>query len=71
MNIINKLILWAAQDPRKEESKMILKLTEEIERYKIVAYARINHKGDLFDLRLQNNPYVNQDFVVPLYAKID
>ena len=33
------------------------------------AYARINDRGDLFDLRLQNNPYVNQDSVVPLYRK--
>lgn len=34
-----------------------------------VAWARINDSGDLFDLRLQNNPYVDQDTVVPLYRK--
>ncbi|NDC31758.1 MAG: hypothetical protein EBZ58_12685 [Bacteroidetes bacterium] len=34
-----------------------------------VAYARINDKGDLFDLRLHNNPYVDQDTVIPLYRK--
>jgi hypothetical protein len=32
-----------------------------------VAWARINDKGDLFDLRLQNNPYIDQNTVVPLY----
>jgi hypothetical protein len=32
-----------------------------------VAWARINDKGDLFDLRLQNNQYINQDTVVPLF----
>jgi len=32
-----------------------------------VAWATINDHGDLFDLRLQNNPYINQDTVVPLY----
>jgi hypothetical protein len=32
-----------------------------------VAWARINDNGDLFDLRLQNNPYINQDTVVPLF----
>jgi len=32
-----------------------------------VAYARINDRGDLFDLRLQNNPYIDQETVVPLY----
>lgn len=32
-----------------------------------VAYAKINERGDLYDLRLQNNPYDNQDKVIPLY----
>lgn len=32
-----------------------------------VAYAKTNDSGDLYDLRLQNNPYDNQDKVVPLY----
>ena len=32
-----------------------------------VAWARINDRGDLFDLRTQNNPYVDQNTVVPLY----
>ena len=31
------------------------------------AWARINSTGDLYDLRLQNNPYVDQNTVVPLY----
>ena len=34
-----------------------------------VAWARTNNRGDLFDLRTQNNPYVNQNTVVPLYRK--
>jgi len=34
-----------------------------------VAWARINDRGDLFDLRLQNNPYIDQNTVVPLYRK--
>jgi len=34
-----------------------------------VAWARINDRGDLFDLRTQNNPYVDQNTVVPLYRK--
>jgi hypothetical protein len=32
-----------------------------------VAWARINDRGDLFDLRLQNNPHIDQSTVVPLY----
>ena len=34
-----------------------------------VAWARINDRGDLFDLRTQNNPYLDQQTVVPLYRK--
>jgi hypothetical protein len=34
-----------------------------------VAWARINDRGDLFDLRTQNNPYVDQNTVIPLYRK--
>lgn len=32
-----------------------------------VAYAKINERGDLYDLRLQNNPYNDQNKIVPLY----
>lgn len=34
-----------------------------------VAYARINSSGDLYDLRLQNNPFNDQNTVVPLFKK--
>lgn len=33
-----------------------------------VAWARINKRGDMFDLRLQSNPYTDPKTVVPLYA---
>lgn len=32
-----------------------------------VAWAKINDRGDLYDLRLQNNPYTDQSKVIPLY----
>jgi hypothetical protein len=32
-----------------------------------IAWAKINSRGDLYDLRLQNNPYVDQAIIVPLY----
>lgn len=32
-----------------------------------VAWAKINDRGDLYDLRLQNNPYYDQTKMVPLY----
>lgn len=34
-----------------------------------VAWAKINDRGDLYDVRLQNNPYDNQEKIVPLYRK--
>jgi hypothetical protein len=34
---------------------------------KPVAFALTNEHGDLYDLRLQNNPYNDQTKVVPLY----
>jgi hypothetical protein len=34
---------------------------------KPAAFAKTNDKGDLYDLRLTNNPYDNQNCVVPLY----
>ena len=45
-------------------------LVEEITKnldYKEVAWARINEKGDLFDLRLQKNPHLDPNTIVPLY----
>lgn len=33
-----------------------------------VAYGRINDRLDLYDLRIQNNPYNHQEDVVPLYS---
>jgi hypothetical protein len=33
-----------------------------------VAYGLINDRYDIYDLRISNNPYNNQDNVVPLYS---
>lgn len=58
-----------------ESDKTILReVQKEIEQSrsafdKPVAYAKINDKGDLFDLRLQYNPYETN--VIPLYLRLD
>lgn len=54
----------------KDELK---KLREEVDNLrsqldKPVAWARINKRGDLYDLRLCLNPYINPQEIVPLYA---
>lgn len=50
----------------KDELKRLR--TQSQNSYDIMAWARINDRGDLFDLRLFNNPYINQNTVLPLYA---
>lgn len=75
---INKLTLWAAKNSRDEVPKMVLELIEEteklkklkkqIETFEVVAYARTNDRGDLYDLRLQNNPFIDQNYIVPLFS---
>lgn len=37
--------------------------------YMVIGCARINDRKDLFDLRLQDNPYVDRKLVVPIYVK--
>lgn len=40
------------------------------EEYKIIGWARINDRKDLFDLRLQDNPYIDKKLKIPIYIKI-
>lgn len=47
----------------KDELK---KLKEKIPQHP-VAWAQTNDKGDLYDIRLQRNPYYDQSKVIPLY----
>lgn len=32
-----------------------------------IAYAQVNERGDLFNLRLQNNPHIDQNSIIKLY----
>lgn len=59
-----------------EQTNEYLAILAEIQKLKDglanpVAWAKINDRGDLYDLRLQNNPYDDQSMVVPLYRKAD
>jgi hypothetical protein len=57
--------LGAERDRAKlaEENRL---LTESLNN--AVAYARINGRGDLYDLRLQYNPHVDETTVLPPYS---
>jgi hypothetical protein len=56
-----------------DKDKIILQaMIDELESLRLTfdnptAWAKINGRGDLYDLRLQNNPYNDQSKIVPLY----
>lgn len=64
---------WSAGADRfwVNNAKDQLRKLEELKKYLAspVAWARINSSGDLYDLRLQNNPYNKPETVIPLYTK--
>lgn len=71
----NKIILWAANNPRNEIAQMVLAMADEIDSlqnqlasFQNVAWVRVNGRGDLYDIRLHNNPYVDPATVLPLYV---
>jgi hypothetical protein len=55
-----------AKDELKKLREEVDNLRDQLD--KPVAWARINKRGDMFDLRLQSNPYTDPKTVVPLYA---
>ena len=55
-----------------EQTKEYLAISAKMQKLKDsiaspVAWAKTNAQGDLYDLRLQNNPYDDQTKIVPLY----
>jgi hypothetical protein len=66
--------VYRANEFAVEQTNEYLAISEQMQALKDslenpVAWARINDRGDLFDLRTQNNPYIDQNTVVPLYRK--
>lgn len=49
----------------KDELK---RLREQANNFQIVAWTRMNSKGDLYDPRFYHNPHVDQTTVLPLYS---
>ena len=50
-----------------EYLEMVAKLENFQNSLENVAWAKTNDKGDLYDLRLQNNPYNDQSKIIPLF----
>lgn len=57
--------LSAEQDRAKlsEENKLLRESLKNA-----VAWARVNERGDLYDLKLQYNPHVDEKIMLPLYS---
>jgi hypothetical protein len=62
----NLFIVNNAKDELKKLREEVDNLRNQLD--KPVAWARINKRGDMFDLRLLSNPYNDPKTVVPLYA---
>jgi len=56
--------LFTVQNAKDE----LKKLREQLAAFKVVAYGKVNDRNDLYDLRLQNNPYDDQTKVIYLYS---
>lgn len=63
---VNVFLANNARDELKKLHEEVDNLRRQLD--KPVAWARINKRGDMFDLRLQCNPYTDPKTVVPLYA---
>lgn len=61
---------FTVNNAKDELKKMRQQLTDlqNNDSYANVAWARINDRGDLYDPRLQLNPFVDEKTIVPLYA---
>ena len=64
--------VYRANEFAVEQTNEYLKISEQMQVLKDslespVAWATINDHGDLFDLRLNNNPYIDQNKTIPLY----
>lgn len=59
--------LFTVQNAKDE----LKKIRQELESYRNmapVAWGKINSRGDLYDLRTQDNPYISDETCVPLYS---
>ena len=59
--------LFTVQNAKDE----LKRLRQELESYRNmapVAWGKINSRGDLYDLRTQDNRYISDDACVPLYS---
>ena len=56
--------LFTVQNAKDE----LKKLRQQLDSYRVVAFGKVNDRFDLYDLRIQNNPYEDQTQIVSLYS---
>lgn len=56
--------LFTVQNAKDE----LKKLRQQLDSYRVVAYGMINDRLDIYNLRIQNNPYDDQNKIIPLYS---
>lgn len=68
-------IIWCAENNFRPSSFDINNAKDELKKLQIrpdtfgvVAWARKNDRGDLYDIRVVQNPYLDPSIVVPLYS---
>lgn len=61
-----------AKDELKKIRQRIADLNQELinceDDYQIVAWAKINDRGDLYDPRFCYNPHIDESYLIPLYC---
>lgn len=67
---LDKFSIQNARDELKRLRNQVKELMRDQEKYKVVAWAKVNKRGDLFDLRQCYNQH-NKTPVVSLYVDID
>jgi chorismate mutase len=52
----------------KDELKQLRQQIDQYKNFFPVAWGKTNSRGDLYDLRTQDNPYTSDEICVPLYS---
>lgn len=68
-------IIWCCEQNFTPSSFDINNAKDELKRLKndksqfdLIGWSRINSRGDIYDLRVCYNPYLNEDTLLPIYS---
>lgn len=68
-------LIWCCENNLQPSSFDILNAKDELKRlrsnksqFDLIGWSRINSRGDIYDLRICYNPYLDQDTLLPIYS---